>query len=63
MNQNQSLTPLIVIGVVLVTIYVLFIISTQLIVDQCNRKDEFGQLVYKESFICATSHGERITND
>ena len=58
--KQTSWTPLIVLLIILMMVWGAWTLGVKAGVEECNRVDDTGKLIYRDSFICATSHGERI---
>mgnify|MGYP001606481741 CR=1 FL=1 len=60
MKQDTSWTPLIVLVIILAMVWGSFELGVLATIDSCNTKDEFGQFIHRDSWVCDTRHGERV---
>ena len=59
-KDNDKIVSLLGVLVLLGTLFVLITMSQEAVIDECNRTDKYGELVYQDSWVCSNRYGERI---
>ncbi len=62
--EKDNGTTVIIVGLMLLGIvYTLFTLGNAAVIASCNTKDEHDRYTHRNSWLCATKNGERLTNE